>query len=946
MDMPKLTSTVTMAHAAGGKADQLQHTVSEHASTTDATGGKGDSQAKTRFESEVVELTPTTNAHGKAVFSEASTTNNTFEAAGPDSVRGGPQYYGMAAEHASIGDLVELQLDTGIIKGKDFKYPAGPLGDKILSYGHIVALAGDFYGNFQLVGDAEQLSDNLTKDTSLEDIIKRADGVAGTLSNDTRKYLGAVLATMGKEKNEVDIGLKAGKDAAQIFAKIGKDYDEKYESDTKIDNFIPGGAYALLAHCNWDHFGKDAQRAYGVVHIAALFKAKEANDAHNRKKNAEETGGKYDGPTPDRIMQEAYFLEAYAQHFLTDLFSSGHLRTPRRALHGKLEISEALPSKLPLSEAVYALDFTAKRMHDEDCANGLWVRNSKGQGWAVYGDKQILSAKSNENFRRALIAAQAGLDEVWETRKTGESPKNGKFAALELTPKLDDELKWRNFCPLFWISDGILYKRRALENRSDFSESEYNAQFKERIKTLEEITDSGPQTKMYPWSQGFISQTSFVHLRVAPSTKPGLLESWYGPLKTEGRGSTWTMVNQFHSPLKLWGGEIWVSAAALTSDVRILVARVTQEDGWHHRHVGIQADSVKWELETKEGNFAHFLTDVLYGNFSSDPAPTQIGMIKYSEKFDGSGGRIDTWYIDAPYTQPPKEVSAFVWDTPTLLSFLLSHKLHSTDTYQTFVGFGKGTLYFATYSKGYTAFSHSWVTLELKENPNLLKYTIFAVVGVDTDPVNRPTGSGPAPRPLMFVTVNGDRMKFDFLSFTREKGKLQLSASSVVEYPIIWRANTYLGWFFAASKVITLGMQSGVNEASLVVVVFPWNNIKVPVVSKISLSTDKGSLLSAPFMVPVRTMLTSYTYPDGNTADGEIIPGETTDSAIIMFFDNYGILGARVLAPKKNAADSEYELKGQIPAIAGQAVNATGWNKKVGTISENISVFQKDVKFC
>jgi hypothetical protein len=62
---------------------------------------------------------------------------------------------------------------------------------------------------------------------------------------------------------------------------------------------------------------QDAEKAYSAVHTAALRKAHEA-----RKASA-----------PDEIMKEAYFLEAYAQHFLTDLFSSGHLRTPRRRLH-------------------------------------------------------------------------------------------------------------------------------------------------------------------------------------------------------------------------------------------------------------------------------------------------------------------------------------------------------------------------------------------------------------------------------------------------------------------------------------------------------------------------------------------------------------------------------------------------------------------------------------
>jgi hypothetical protein len=71
-------------------------------------------------------------------------------------------------------------------------------------------------------------------------------------------------------------------------------------------------------------------------------------------------------------------------------------------------------------------------MHDEDSANGLWVRNKRGDWWAAYGDKQLWSAKSNQNYRMAVKAAQAGLDEVRKTYATGEIPAADEFSALKL----------------------------------------------------------------------------------------------------------------------------------------------------------------------------------------------------------------------------------------------------------------------------------------------------------------------------------------------------------------------------------------------------------------------------------------------------------------------------------------------------------------------------------
>ncbi|KAJ7220582.1 hypothetical protein GGX14DRAFT_675245, partial [Mycena pura] len=203
-----------------------------------------------------------------------------------------------------------------------------------------------------------------------------------------------------------------------------------------------------IALCNWDHFGKDAEKAYSALHTAALRKAK---DAHDGSKDMADT-----------TMVQAYFLEGYAQHFLTDLFSSGHLRTPRRKLHENFfGDPENLPNPWPA-------DGCAQKMHNEDCANGLWVRNLNGEGWAAYGDKQLFSSKSDRNLVQALKAAQAGADEVRKTRLTGEIPDADDFAALQLTPILDESLSGMNYAPMFAESDGKLLFRNDVDDRNSY----------------------------------------------------------------------------------------------------------------------------------------------------------------------------------------------------------------------------------------------------------------------------------------------------------------------------------------------------------------------------------------------------------------------------------------------------------------------------------------------
>lgn len=51
--------------------------------------------------------------------------------------------------------------------------------------------------------------------------------------------------------------------------------------------------------------------------------------------------------------------------------------------------------------------------HDEDSAGGLWVTNALGESWAIYGDKELSSGKSNRNLDQTIAAVQNGLDEVW-----------------------------------------------------------------------------------------------------------------------------------------------------------------------------------------------------------------------------------------------------------------------------------------------------------------------------------------------------------------------------------------------------------------------------------------------------------------------------------------------------------------------------------------------------
>jgi hypothetical protein len=105
--------------------------------------------------------------------------------------------------------------------------------------------------------------------------------------------------------------------------------------------------YASLANENQDHFAPRSWARYTQHHAEALELALGKN------------------------LDAALVRNAFADHFLTDAFASGHLRVPRDALVG---LTGALPTR---------------KMHDEENVYGLWVQSASGFVWRAYGDDHL-----------------------------------------------------------------------------------------------------------------------------------------------------------------------------------------------------------------------------------------------------------------------------------------------------------------------------------------------------------------------------------------------------------------------------------------------------------------------------------------------------------------------------------------------------------------------------
>jgi len=201
-------------------------------------------------------------------------------------------------EHSYIGDSIKLTLVDGefaTASSHRFRLPNG----LNLTYGQINALAGDFYGTHDPISDGRDDQDCSTRFLAAYDTLANGGPRQPKEAND-------ILAVLQAEVDAVNNALMHHQDPSVVYSAL-PDVTSKLEEITSGRSDIP--SYVGLAQINWDHFGVDARMTYNTGHTIAIQRA------------------------IDGDLEGAYALNAFADHFLQDSFSSGHLRTPRRHLH-------------------------------------------------------------------------------------------------------------------------------------------------------------------------------------------------------------------------------------------------------------------------------------------------------------------------------------------------------------------------------------------------------------------------------------------------------------------------------------------------------------------------------------------------------------------------------------------------------------------------------------
>ena len=338
-------------------------------------------------------------------------------------------------EHTAIGDETLLRFVQGepSIPGAQVKLHL-PNG-LALTYGQIIALGGDFYGiPGQPISDGASPAERVQRFTA-------AFNSLATLPA-SRDEAGKILAVMQKEINAVKQAINEGKQAHEAYDALADTLSEEWNRITGggsvVSAMVPLGRYLKLAADNADHFGEWALSAYLAGHTGALQQAVVAHQSGS-----------------DQQLERAYAMNSFADHFLTDLFSAGHLRVPRKQLAGVVT-----PGELG--------SLISRFMHDEDSKFGLKVRNALGDEWHAYGDKRYFDSNDEANRAQVKRAVQASADEIFEAYVSGILPSPATYKAPLYVPDLNAANNpATNFSPLFKAEGDKVLRRKDVNNLND-----------------------------------------------------------------------------------------------------------------------------------------------------------------------------------------------------------------------------------------------------------------------------------------------------------------------------------------------------------------------------------------------------------------------------------------------------------------------------------------------
>lgn len=343
------------------------------------------------------------------------------------------KYQFASAEHITIGDNIKLFFFPGD-QGTPGAYLHLPNGLS-LTYGDIIAF-GDLYG----VSDkaiSKGSTDNERRSLFLS--------AFNSFARDPNVILEAsqLLKVMHDEKQNLEDAIRNDESSEAFYKRWGDTTSRQYNCITgggcNSDWYLKPGRYLQLAENDFDHFGNNAWITYLTGHELAIETAIAAHQTRN-----------------NQLLELAYAMNAFACHFLTDRFASGHIRTPRNEL--PTHITPELVGSI-----------LGSYMHTEENAAGLHVHNLRGDHWIAYGDNSYYNPDNTQ--QRLLIneTIQNSTLQIFQAYLTGSNKINDTVSPLIPQPDENGNQANVDISPLFyWDSDTQkLMRRKDISNVYD-----------------------------------------------------------------------------------------------------------------------------------------------------------------------------------------------------------------------------------------------------------------------------------------------------------------------------------------------------------------------------------------------------------------------------------------------------------------------------------------------
>lgn len=311
------------------------------------------------------------------------------------------------------------------------------VGNQTLSYAQVVTLAADYFAGTSLSGITQPICTAASSDQTavftdkFNSLLQQYTYVGGV-----ENPVAALLQGVAAQTAVVQAGIQTF-GANGTYLTYFQPYGDGGDSMADYFDYDVYGAtvgivgYGLISVYNFDHFGAGAQTAYSVGHAVAIQQAIAASSA----------------PAPAAALLAAYMTNAFADHYLSDLFSSGHLRVPRQQLHALL---------------IGVADFWSKDMHDEDSLLGLNVSNKAGDAWQAYGDLRDYDAVNTDNLDRARAALAFSIGEVYAAFQSGQAPN--AYAGLAAAPDPTATMALANQPPMFRMQGGSVEVRQPVSS--------------------------------------------------------------------------------------------------------------------------------------------------------------------------------------------------------------------------------------------------------------------------------------------------------------------------------------------------------------------------------------------------------------------------------------------------------------------------------------------------